>query len=361
MLFGGAFQSPQRVGWPSDEPPAEDFLDELSPPAWREDEVSVEGHAARVRVDRCDLNLFVVRDTKGQPHIERELPRRTHVEHVESDAQPEGSKNETIARAHWAREAFDQLEPGPLRQFARVCKQEPNALGGGEEDLGRADFHRSVSLTVRLIRFGGNLPKGGYDVDQTGSIALRLSENSVSVQEELNVTECGQSPTRVTPLATTDCMEADMRRAVSSFRRWTFVAAGLVAAFLLGGVAQSFERVRAQSAVSTGQVFEIRTYTAPPGKVDALHARFRDHTIALFRRHGIESVAYFKPLDAPASTNTLIYILAHPSREAAKANWAATLADPDWQAVKAASERDGSLTTKIESVYVEPADYSPMK
>ncbi len=147
ILFGGTFQSPQRVGRPSDEPPAEDFLDEMSPPAWREDEVSVECHTARVRVDRRDLNLFVVRDTKGQPDIERELPRRTHVEHVESDAQPEGSKDEMIARAHWARGAFDQLEPGPLRQFARVRKQEPNALGGGEEDLGRTDFHRSVSLT----------------------------------------------------------------------------------------------------------------------------------------------------------------------------------------------------------------------
>ena len=147
ILFGGAFQSPQRVGRPSDEPPAEDCLDELSPPAWREDEVSVECHTARVRVDRRDLNLFVVRDTKGQPDIERELPRRTHVEHVEKDAQSEGSKDEMIARAHWARGAFDQLEPGPLRQFARVRKQEPNALGGGEEDLGRTDFHRSVSLT----------------------------------------------------------------------------------------------------------------------------------------------------------------------------------------------------------------------
>ena len=98
ILFGGAFQSPQRVGRPSDEPPAEDSLDELSPPAWREDEVSVECHAARVRVDRRDLNLFVLRGAKGQPDIERELPRRTHVEHVECDAEHAGSKDEMIAR-----------------------------------------------------------------------------------------------------------------------------------------------------------------------------------------------------------------------------------------------------------------------
>jgi hypothetical protein len=103
MLFGGAFQSSQRAGRSSDEPPAEDFLDELPPPAWREDEVSVECDAARMRVDRRDLNLFVVRDTKGQPGDEHELPRRTHVEHVETDAQHAGSKDDMIARAHWAR------------------------------------------------------------------------------------------------------------------------------------------------------------------------------------------------------------------------------------------------------------------
>jgi hypothetical protein len=150
ILFGGAFQSPQRAGRSGDEPPAEDFLDELSPPPWREDEVAVERDAARVRVDRRDLNLFVVRDTKGQPGIEHELPRRANVEHVESDAQHAGSKCEMIARAHWARGAFDQLGPGPLRQFARVREQVPNALGGGEEDLGLTDFHTTVSLTPVL-------------------------------------------------------------------------------------------------------------------------------------------------------------------------------------------------------------------
>ena len=108
--------------------------------------MSVVRDAARVRVDRRDLNPFVVRDTKGKPDIERELPRRTHVEHVERDAQRAGSKDEMIARAHWARGAFDQLGPGPLRQFARVREQVPNALGGGEDDVGRTDFHTTVSL-----------------------------------------------------------------------------------------------------------------------------------------------------------------------------------------------------------------------
>jgi hypothetical protein len=147
ILFGGAFQSAQRAGRSSGDPPAEDFLDELSPPAWQEDEVSVVCDAARVRVDRRDLNLFVVRDPKGKPGIERELPRWAHVEHVERDAQRAGSKDDMIALAHWARGAFDQLHPGPLRQFARVREQVPNALGGGEDDVGRTDFHTTVSLT----------------------------------------------------------------------------------------------------------------------------------------------------------------------------------------------------------------------
>ncbi len=108
-------------------------------------------------------------------------------------------------------------------------------------------------------------------------------------------------------------------------------------------------------------VFEIRTYTAAEGKLAALHARFRDHTLALFRKHGMTSVGYFKPQDAPLEQNTLIYILAHPSREAAAKNWHAFQTDPEWQKVKGASETQGALTTKIESVFADPTDYSPMK
>src|SRR3954469_7837497 len=97
ILFGGAFQSAQRAGRSSGDPPAEDFFDELSPPAWQEDEVSVVCDAARGGVARTDLNLFVVRDPKGKPGIERELPRWAHVEHVEHDAQRAGSEDDMIA------------------------------------------------------------------------------------------------------------------------------------------------------------------------------------------------------------------------------------------------------------------------
>ena len=126
----------------------------------------------------------------------------------------------------------------------------------------------------------------------------------------------------------------------------------------LGNVLQPLWAVHAQPVM---RVFEIRTYTAAEGKLDALHARFRDHTLALFEKHGMTSVGYFKPQDAPLKPNTLIYILAHSSREAAAKNWEAFKNDPEWQKVKAASETQGPLTSKIESVFADPTDYSPMK
>jgi hypothetical protein len=126
----------------------------------------------------------------------------------------------------------------------------------------------------------------------------------------------------------------------------------------LGKVIQPWSAVHAETNT---RVFEIRTYTAAEGKLDALHARFRDHTVALFKKHDMTSVGYFTPQDAPLKQNTLIYILAHPSREAAAKNWQAFQNDPEWQQVKAASETQGPLTTKIEPVFVDPTDYSPMK
>jgi hypothetical protein len=128
--------------------------------------------------------------------------------------------------------------------------------------------------------------------------------------------------------------------------------------FCLGKVVHPPTTVHAESSM---RVFEIRTYTAAEGKLDALHARFRDHTLALFKKHDMTSIGYFKPQDAPLKQNTLIYILAHPSREAAAKNWQAFRDDPEWQQVKATSEAQGALTTKIESVFADPTDYSPMQ
>ena len=113
---------------------------------------------------------------------------------------------------------------------------------------------------------------------------------------------------------------------------------------------------------ASGRVFELRTYTASPGKLDALNARFRDHTIGLFKKHGMEIVGFWEPLDKEAGAGEkLVYILAHQSRAAAEASWKAFRADPEWVKVKADSEREGALTTRIESVFLAGTDYSPLK
>ena len=112
----------------------------------------------------------------------------------------------------------------------------------------------------------------------------------------------------------------------------------------------------------SSRVFELRTYTASPGKLDALNARFRDHTIALFKKHGMEVVGFWEPLDKEAGAREkLIYILAHRNRAAAEASWKAFRDDPEWVKVKADSEKGGVLTTKIESAFLAGTDYSPLK
>lgn len=114
-------------------------------------------------------------------------------------------------------------------------------------------------------------------------------------------------------------------------------------------------------AADSERIFELRTYTTAPGKLDALKARFRDHTVALFEKHGMTNVGYWVPTDAPASENTLVYMLAHESREAAAASWKAFVDDPAWKAAKEASEVDGPLLTGIESVYMAPTDFSALR
>jgi hypothetical protein len=110
------------------------------------------------------------------------------------------------------------------------------------------------------------------------------------------------------------------------------------------------------------RVFELRTYTAAEGKLAALDARFRDHTIALFQKHGITNLGYFHPVDADkGANNTLIYFLAHSSRDAAAASFKTFRENPDWLKARTASEKDGKLTTKVESVFLTPTDFSALK
>jgi hypothetical protein len=137
-----------------------------------------------------------------------------------------------------------------------------------------------------------------------------------------------------------------------------FVTLAFFGGSILGGLMQPWSVLRAQSG---GRVFEIRTYTAPDGKLEALHSRFRDRTLPLFRKHGITPVAYFKPQDAPSSQNTMIEILSHQSREAAKRNWAAFQADQEWLKVAEESQVNGRIVGQIESVFADATDYSPLK
>lgn len=107
-------------------------------------------------------------------------------------------------------------------------------------------------------------------------------------------------------------------------------------------------------------VYELRIYHVAPGKLPDLLARFRDHTIELFNQHGMKSVAYWTPLDEAAKGNTLIYILYHPSREAAVANWKAFQDDPNWKNVREKSEANGKLVETVDSTFMALTDFSPV-
>jgi NIPSNAP len=110
-----------------------------------------------------------------------------------------------------------------------------------------------------------------------------------------------------------------------------------------------------------GRVFEMRTYYAAPGKMKALHARFRDHTNTLFKKHGMEIIGFWSPIDPTEAEKKLVYILAYPSKEAATQSWKAFQADPDWKKAKDASEVGGKLVDKVDSVFLTGTDYSPIK
>jgi hypothetical protein len=117
----------------------------------------------------------------------------------------------------------------------------------------------------------------------------------------------------------------------------------------------------AEKSSTTGRYFEQRTYHAAPGKLEALHKRFRDHTLRLFEKHGIENVGYWTPADGDEAGNTLVFLLAYPDKEARDASWKAFAQDPDWKKAHAASEADGPLVEKVDQLFMSPTDYSPLK
>jgi hypothetical protein len=112
------------------------------------------------------------------------------------------------------------------------------------------------------------------------------------------------------------------------------------------------------AADTSTTVYELRVYHTFEGKLPDLLKRFREHTTKLFERHGMKNVAYWVPMDDPAKSNTLIYILAHASREAAAASWKAFQADPEWIEVRTKSEEPGKIVDKVESTFMTKTDFS---
>jgi hypothetical protein len=117
-----------------------------------------------------------------------------------------------------------------------------------------------------------------------------------------------------------------------------------------------------RSASSDQRVFELRTYYTNEGKLDDLHKRFRDHTIRIFKKHGIEVVGFWTPQDdKDGKGEKLVYLIAFPSREAAQKAWQEFRDDPEWKQVYAESHKNGVIVTKVDSVFLDPTDYSPIK
>ena len=134
---------------------------------------------------------------------------------------------------------------------------------------------------------------------------------------------------------------------------------GLAHTLCITFLAACFAGQAAAQEKNVSRVYELRTYTTEPGRLEALNKRFRDHTMKLFEKHGMRNEMYWTPTDPGLAENTLIYVVSHESRDAAKKSWAAFQADPEWQKAKAASEADGKIVAKVTSVFMTPTDYSP--
>jgi len=142
-------------------------------------------------------------------------------------------------------------------------------------------------------------------------------------------------------------------------RSWMFWGAALLAGVVgLAGFAAGSSQGQEKKVQNT-RIYELRTYTTHPGRLDALHARFRNHTMKLFEKHGMKNEMYWVPTDEKLAANTLIYIVSHDSPEAAKKSWEAFRADPDWHKARDASEKDGPIVAKVDSVLMKTVDYSP--
>jgi len=134
----------------------------------------------------------------------------------------------------------------------------------------------------------------------------------------------------------------------------SFLALALLAA-------QSMAADKAAPTTADTRVFELRTYTAPPGKMKDLHARFAIIRASCWEKHGMTLIGFWVPTDPKGAEETLIYIVAHPSEDAAKKAWDDFRKDPEWLKVKAESEKNGPIVSKVEAKFFNPTDYSKIK
>ena len=146
---------------------------------------------------------------------------------------------------------------------------------------------------------------------------------------------------------------------IASMKRRALLQSLPAAALLPSAVWASSEREKADPAQTSTAAYELRVYHTYEGKLDDLLRRFREHTTRLFEKHGMKNVAYWTPTDEPLKGKTLVYILAHPSREAATANWQAFRDDPEWQSVRDKSEANGKIVEKVDSTFLALTDFSP--
>jgi hypothetical protein len=144
---------------------------------------------------------------------------------------------------------------------------------------------------------------------------------------------------------------------MSTLRVCAIAVLAFAAGSLLTKQWMRIQEVRADS----NRVFELRIYQTLPGRLPALQSNFRDHHVALFKKHGITSVGYWTPLDSPASDNTLIFVLAHDSREAATQHWKEFGDDPEFQEVARKSQGPDKIIDKVDVKFMTPTDYSPLK
>jgi NIPSNAP len=139
-------------------------------------------------------------------------------------------------------------------------------------------------------------------------------------------------------------------------RTWLQTMSAIPFLPMTGLAALHGEKAAPDSTTST--VYELRVYRTYEGKLEDLLRRFREHTTKLFEKHGMKNVAYWTPTDEPLKGKTLIYILAHPSRDAAAANWKAFQDDPEWKSVRDKSEESGKIVEKVDSTFMTLTDFS---